>query len=197
MTGSETGQSATSRPGLARLEQIQPERADEYRDLLQAAYSANVELGVHFGASQASRDDVLTHLRQNIAYGTCDENGALIATVSLRMPWGPNPGYLGLPHIGWLATRPSHAGQGLARSLLSQLEQQVLIGQLHAPAVSLGTAQDHPWLGAYYRRLGFEPVGSRDLGLGHITDFYIRPLDDVAYAGWQARHTELLKGLSS
>lgn len=190
-----TGRRAAA--AIGRLALIGPDRVDEYRELLQAAYAKNVELGVHFKASDASREDVLAHLRENIAYGITGPDGALISTVSLRMPWGPNPGHLGLPHIGWLATDPSHSGQGLGRELLDALVEQVLAGLLHAPAVSLGTAQDHPWLGAYYQRLGFEPVGSADLGLGHITDFYIRPLDPASYAGWRARHADLLKGLTS
>ncbi|MFC0673307.1 GNAT family N-acetyltransferase [Brachybacterium hainanense] len=190
-----TGRRASA--GIGRLALIGPDRVDEYRTLLQAAYAKNVELGVHFAAADATREQVLAHLRENIAYGITGEDGALTATVSLRMPWGPNPGHLGLPHIGWLATDPSHAGKGLARALLDTLQEQVLAGLLHAPAVSLGTAQDHPWLGEYYRRLGFEPVGSADLGLGHVTDFYIRPIDPVAYTGWRERHADLLKGLAA
>lgn len=184
-------------PDLTPLRPLGPERADEYRTLLHSAYAQNLRLGVRFHASEASREDVLKHLRENIAFGLEDQDRTLLSTVSLRMPWGPNPGHLGLPHIGWLATDPAHAGQGLARTILDAVATQFVDGVLHAPAVSLGTAQDHPWLGAYYGRLGFESVGSRDLGLGHITDFYLRPLDEVAYADWRTRHADLLKGLTA
>lgn len=172
-----------------------PDRAEEFATLLRAAYRSNLDLGVRFHASEATDEEIERHLRENLAYGLEDEQGALLGTVSLRTPWGPNPGYFGLPHVGWLATDPAHAGKGLGRRLMRALEQQVLIGQLHAPAVSLGTAQEHPWLGAFYLRLGYERVGARDLGLGHVTDFYIRPLDHAAYTGWRERRADLLKGL--
>lgn len=178
------------------LEPIEPQHAEEYHRLLRSAYAQNLELGVHFGASDASLEDVRRHLRENIAYGLRDEHGALISTVSLRMPWGPNPGYLGLPHVGWLATDPGHGGRGLARTVLEAVTTEIVERLLHAPALSLGTARNHPWLGSYYQRLGFQPVGSRDLGLGHITDFYLRPIDEIAYAGWRERHADLLKGLT-
>lgn len=181
---------------LPALTLVGPERLEEYQRLLRAAYAENERLGVHFRAATADSDEVDAHLRENLAYGFDDDGGRLLGTVSLRMPWGPNPGHLGLPHIGWLATDPARARTGIARTMVEALVQQVLREQLHAPAVSLGTAQDHPWLGSYYRRLGFEPVGSYDLGLGHITDFYVRPVDPIAHHGWRERHAELLRGLS-
>lgn len=187
----------------------------EYRELLHAAYAEPERLGVHFAAATADDAQIARHLRENLAYGltvdaiTADATGAgaasagatpaatLVGSISLRLPWGPNPGHLGLPHIGWLAAHPTLAPKGTGALLIQALIDQVLIPQLHAPAVSLGTAADHPWLGAYYQRLGFEPVGSADLGLGHLTNFYLRPLDPPAYAGWRTRHADLLEGLTS
>lgn len=172
-------------------------RTEEYRALLHAAYAENEKLGVHFAAATVTAEQAAVHLRENLAYGLDDAQGRLIGTVSLRTPWGPNPGRLGLPHVGWLATDPVHAPKGLGAHVLEALIEQVAIAQLHAPALSLGTASDHPWLGAYYQRLGFTYVGTDDLGLGHLTDFYIRPLDHPAYDGWRSRHVELLEGLTS
>lgn len=187
-------QPARELPVLALLGE---ERLAEYRDLLRAAYAEPERLGVHFAAATADDEQIRRHLRENLAYGIEDREGRLVGSVSLRLPWGPNPGHLGLPHVGWLAAHPRLAPSGTGAALLEALVEQVLTAQLHAPAVSLGTASDHPWLGAYYQRLGFAPVGSADLGLGHITDFYVRPLDLVAFDGWRARHADLLEGLTS
>lgn len=184
-------------PGSSTLLSLAVDRLAEYRALLHRAYAQNARHGVHFAAATASDEQIARHLRENLAFGIQDERGTLLGSISLRLPWGPNPGHLGLPHIGWLAADPDLAPRGTGALLLEALVDQVLRPQLHAPAVSLGTASDHPWLGAYYQRHGFTPVGSADLGLGHITDFYVRPLDPDAYDGWRLRHADLLEGLSS
>ena len=187
----------TSLPARPSLTLLGEDRLTEYRTLLHTAYAQNARHGVHFAAASVSVEQVRRHLRENLAYGLDGEDGRLLGSVSLRLPWGPNPGHLGLPHIGWLAADPDRAPRGTGIGLLEALVEQVLRPQLHAPAVSLGTAAEHPWLGAYYQRLGFSPVGSADLGLGHITDFYVRPLDPDAYDGWRDRHADLLEGLTS
>lgn len=53
--------------------------------------------------------------------------------------------------------------------MLTWLEQEILVGQLKTPAVTLGTAQQHPWLLAMYQNYGFEIIGQADLGKGHLT----------------------------
>lgn len=183
-------------PRTPALRLLGEDRLTEYRALLQSAYAQNARHGVHFAAATASEEQVGRHLRENLAFGLEGEDGRLLGSISLRLPWGPNPGHLGLPHIGWLAAEPGRAPRGTGALLLEALVDQVLRPQLHAPAVSLGTASDHPWLGAYYQRHGFSAVGSADLGLGHITDFYVRPLDPDAYDGWRDRHADLLEGLT-
>lgn len=195
---------AQQRDGLPHADSVTPtltllgeDRLAEYRTLLHRAYAQNARHGVHFAASTASAETVRRHLRENLAYGWEGEDGRLLGSISLRLPWGPNPGHLGLPHIGWLAADPDRAPRGTGARLLEALVEQVLRPQLHAPAVSLGTAADHPWLGTYYLRHGFAHVGSADLGLGHVTDFYVRPLDRAAYTGWRTRHAALLEGLTS
>jgi GNAT superfamily N-acetyltransferase len=184
------------------LRPVREDEVDGLTDLLHRAYAADEQLGVHFGAATVTPDQVLTHLRGNLAYALVDDDPAtgMLATASLRLPWGPNPGPVGLPHAGWLAKdpdAPASAGHGLGRQALSLLEDQVARAQLHAPALTLGTAQDHPWLGDYYRSLGYRRIGSRDLGLGHITDYYLKPLDPDGYDAWSSRNADLLKGLAS
>lgn len=35
-----------------------------------------------------------------------EEDGRIIATITLRMPWGKQPGPYGVPHIWWFAVDP-------------------------------------------------------------------------------------------
>jgi GNAT superfamily N-acetyltransferase len=92
-----------------------------------------------------------------------------------------------LPHIGWFGTHPDYQGKGLAKQMLHWLEQEVLLGELRAPAVSLGTAQSHPWLAKMYQSLGFEPMGTTDLGKGHITLYMKKVLDPQRHQAWMTQ----------
>lgn len=161
---------------------ISPDEVRSYRTLVQAAYAQVSELGVHFAAADASEAAFEAHLRQNVAWGHYDD-GELVATASIRFPWGPNPGGFNLPHFGWIAVDPKRAHQGRGERIIADVEA-LLRDELHAPAVSLGTAQDHPWLADYYCRQGFRPAGQVDLGLGHITSYFIKPLSEPAFQRW-------------
>ena len=67
------------------------------------------------------------------------------------------------------------------------LEQEILTGQLRAPAVSLGTATNHPWLIEMYQKRGFVPMHQADLGKGHITLYMKKVLDEAAHQRWLTR----------
>lgn len=179
------------------LRRVREAEAEAYRELVQEAYRADLAVGVRFGASGATREDVIAHLRRNLALALVDPAfpEQILATVSIRFPWGPNPGPLDLPHLGWLAADPGRPEQGLGGEVLARVEREVLAEELHAPAVTLGTAQEHPWLGAYYQRRGYRFIGTRDLGLGHLTDYYLRPLDPSGHDAWSAAHRAQLEGL--
>lgn len=152
---------------------------DAYAALVGDAYGEIRELGINFAAATAGREQVERHLRENVAF-VLDDGGELAATVSVRFPWGPNPGPYGLPHLGWIATAPARKRQGLAQRLISHVEE-FLREQLHAPAVSLGTAENHPWLTAMYTGLGYRQTGTADLGRGHVTVYLTKVLDAAAY----------------
>lgn len=153
-------------PGRIRV--AGPDDLPAYTRLVSGAYEDIRDLGIRFRAASAGEDQVLAHLERNVAYVLEDDDG-LLATVSVRYPWGPDPGPFGLPHLGWIATAPAHRRRGLAQRVMSYVEQDVLRDQLHAPAVSLGTAEHHPWLTQMYLRLGYRPAAKADLGRGHTT----------------------------
>ena len=59
---------------------------------------------------------------------------------------------------------------GYARKLFFLLEEQILKEELRTPAVTLGTAAEHPWLVKMYESWGFETVETKTLpGNSHQT----------------------------
>lgn len=162
---------------------------DAYAGLVAGAYADIRDLGINFAAANADRAHVEQHLTDNVAY-VLEDAGELIATVSVRYPWGPTPGPYGLPHLGWIATAPAHKRRGHSQRLIDHVEREVLREQVHAPAVSLGTAEHHPWLTAMYTRLGYVESGRTDLGRGHITVYLTKVLDAAAYERFQQRHRQ-------
>ncbi|PKE30788.1 GNAT family N-acetyltransferase [Rahnella sp. AA] len=158
----------------------------EYLSLMLAAYAPIKALGIHFDAATADLARVTKHLDEHAVFALFDGQ-RMVASVTLRFPWGTLPGPMGLPHIGWFGTHPEYKGQNLGKRLLEWLEDHILIGELKAPAYSLGTATSHPWLREMYIKLGFQPVFERDLGKGHITLYLKKILDEERHAGWLAR----------
>ncbi|MCU5773610.1 GNAT family N-acetyltransferase [Erwiniaceae bacterium BAC15a-03b] len=170
---------------------------DDYLALMLAAYAPVKALGIHFDAATADLAKVTRHLQQHGVYALFIDQ-QMVASVTIRYPWGPLPGPFGLPHIGWFGAHPAFNGQGYGNQLLNWLEQEVLRGELKAPAVSLGTATSHPWLRAMYLKRGFQPMHETDLGKGHITLYMKKVLDEASHAEWLAhqplRETRTLTG---
>nr|WP_154325342.1 GNAT family N-acetyltransferase [Pantoea sp. 201603H] len=159
----------------------------EYLALMLTAYAPIRELGIHFDAATADLARVSLHLEQHAVYALFADD-TLASSLTLRFPWGPLPGPFGLPHIGWFGTDPQFRGRQLGRHLLEWVEQHILHDRLKAPAVSLGTAINHPWLKEMYQQLGFVPQHQTDLGKGHITLYMKKILDDAAHTQWMRKH---------
>lgn len=166
--------------------QVREDEVDIYLALMHAAYTPVKALGIRFDAATASRDQALRHLQSHGVYALY-ANGDMVSSVTLRYPWGPLPGPFGLPHIGWFGAHPDYPGQHFGRQVQDRLEQEILIGQLRAPAVSLGTATNHPWLKEMYLKRGFQPMHTTDLGKGHITLYMKKVLDASAHDAWLTR----------
>lgn len=145
--------------------------AEDLQALLHQSYSENTKYGVYFDATTVSLEDVYQHLQHNLCYFLV-EDGEVLSTISLRMPWSPNPGPLAVPHIGWFATRPNIEKKGVGSALLNWLEEEILKKQFKVPFVTLGTADSHPWLGEMYEKKGYEKYDQKDLGKGHLTNYY-------------------------
>ena len=60
--------------------------------------------------------------------------------------------------------------------MLDWLEQEILIEQFKAPAVTLGTAEEHPWLITMYEKRGYVAYLKRRLREDHITVYMKKTL---------------------
>ncbi len=82
-------------------------------ELTTRAYEPIRELGIQFQAAHADFALVQNNVQKNLCY-VIEENGELLSTLSLRMPWGEQPGPFGVPHIWWFASEPAaKKGQAL------------------------------------------------------------------------------------
>lgn len=145
-------------------------------EVLHEGYQVLKEYPISFEAIGAQRDEAFTWFIKNPSYGLFVD-GRLVSAVTLRMPWGPKPGPKNLPHIGWFVTDAKEQGKGYAKLLFHNLEEQVLKKQLRLPAVTLGTAKEHPWLPAFYRSIGFEELKTVQLpGKQHHTIYMEKKL---------------------
>ncbi|MBF7685412.1 GNAT family N-acetyltransferase [Acinetobacter sp. B10A] len=167
--------------------QIGVDEAQVYQQLVFHAYENIRALDIHFDAATMDVARAEQHLMQHLVYGLYRDD-QLIATVTVRMPWGRLPGPFGLPHIGTVAVHSAYQGQGLSKLLLNLLEQKVLSTTLQTPAYSLGTASKHPWLFTMYQKLGFQEVKRADLGKGHITIFMLKVIDPTTFNHWNKKH---------
>lgn len=159
-----------------------------YQVLLHDAYQTTTQLGIHFAAATVDREQINQHIDANAVYVFTKKN-ELVSTLSIRFPWGNNPGPYGLPHLGWFATATKYKGQGYGNQLWNWVEQQILIMQLKLPAVTLGTAANHPWLANAYIKKGFKPIGQADLTDDHTTIYFEKILNHKSYTEWKKRST--------
>ncbi|MGK9162634.1 sulfur-containing aminoacid acetyltransferase SnaB [Bacillus subtilis] len=149
--------------------------AEQLLALTLRAYEPIRKLGIRFAAAHADLDLVLQNIRENACY-VMEEDGRIIATITLRMPWGKQPGPYGVPHIWWFAVDPGTGKKGIGTKLLQWLEETILRDTFKVPFVSLGTADKHPWLIEMYERKGYVRSGEQDLGKGHITVYMKKQL---------------------
>lgn len=168
--------------------QVREDEVDVYLALMHAAYAPVKALGIKFDAATADRATALRHLQNHGVYALYMRD-QMVSSVTVRYPWGPLPGPFGLPHIGWFGAHPRYRGEQRGRQIYDWVETHILREQLRAPAVSLGTAINHPWLIPFYQQYGFEPSHEADLGKGHITLFMKKILDSAAHSAWLARQS--------
>ncbi|KAE9133854.1 hypothetical protein PF010_g2657 [Phytophthora fragariae] len=125
--------------------------------LLTIIYDAYVtirELGLHWPAANADLSLIEDNIENNECY-VLETDGEIRATVTLSKS-GEIRSITDLPFIKWFAADPAYQGQGLGAKLLGWVEETVIGERLGAPAVTLATAEKHPWLLSMYERRGYE-----------------------------------------
>ncbi|MEH7590838.1 GNAT family N-acetyltransferase [Priestia megaterium] len=151
-----------------------PEDGEQLLEVTLRAYQSIRDLGINFAAAYADMEMVNKNIKNNLCY-VLEEKGSIIATVSIRLPWGFQPGPVGLPHIGWLAVDPNSVQKGIGSKILSLVEEKI-INDLKCHAVTLGTAESHPWLSKMYKNKGYYEIGTKELGRGHTTIYFKKDL---------------------
>jgi len=146
--------------------------------LLHNAYAADINLGIHFAAASITKKKVQEHIASTPTFVLQKEDDTIVATTSVRLPWSDNPGPFPLPHLGWVATNPDCQHQGLAKQIITQVITNFVKDELHAPAVSLGTAVEHPWLQDFYHSLGFQTIDIVRKFKDHQTAYLINIFDE-------------------
>ncbi|MFC3932823.1 GNAT family N-acetyltransferase [Streptococcus dentapri] len=174
------------------VENLKTSDIPELVELFHKAYAANEALGIHFKAATITAQE-LEKIRRALPIFVTKREQKIVSTVSIRLPWSSNPSPFALPHLGWLATDPSQSGQGLAKELVKRVTDDFVIKELRAPALTLGTAAEHPWLVRAYQKMGFSYLGERQLFSDHKTIYLIRIFDGQALR--LVKDNELLKRL--
>lgn len=64
--------------------------------------------------------------------------------------------------------------------LIEEVIDEFVIKELRAPAITLGTALEHPWLIKAYEKLGFVYLSEKQLFSDHKTIYMIKILDKKA-----------------
>jgi GNAT superfamily N-acetyltransferase len=137
---------------------------DDAPILLHVIYEAYVtirELELHWPAAHADLALIQDNIRSNECY-VLELNGVVTATVTLSKG-NEVKAVTDFPFIKWFAVDPAYQGAGLGDKLLTFVEQSVIRDQVGAAAVTLATAEKHPWLLPMYERRGYERL--------HVFDF--------------------------
>ncbi|MFC0329973.1 GNAT family N-acetyltransferase [Paenibacillus sepulcri] len=122
--------------------------------IIYEAYATIRELELHWPAANADLALIEDNIRHNECY-VLEIDGLITATVTLSKN-GEIKSITDLPFIKWFAVDPAYQGRGFGGRLLTWVEETVIGERLGASAVTLATAEKHPWLLSMYERRGYE-----------------------------------------
>lgn len=133
------------------------EDAEVLLALTHRAYEPIRELNLPFPAATATLEMMRENIYHNATY-VAEDNGEIIATLTIIYPWGPSQERSGYPYIWWFAVDPSRKQQGVGNRFLTWIEETIVRDTLKSPAVTLATSIYHPWLIPMYERRGYEKL---------------------------------------
>jgi len=150
--------------------------AERVREVIYEAYALIRELNLHWPAAHAD----VALVRDNIAENDCyviEADGIIAGTITLSRK-GEARQFTDLPFLKWFAVHPDYQGFGIGGRLLDYVEREIVLGRHGAPAVTLATAEKHPWLLPMYERRGYERYIAFDPGNGDGTMHLLRKILD-------------------
>ncbi|GMK45159.1 GNAT family N-acetyltransferase [Paenibacillus glycanilyticus] len=150
------------------------EDAERLREVTYEAYSLIRELKLNWPAANAGLDQIRDNITQNECY-VLEADGVIVATITLSRN-DEVKAITDLPFIKWFAVHPGEQGKGYGDKLLTWVENTIIRDKEGAAAVTLGTAEKHPWLLPMYQRRGYESIRSFDSGNGDGTMHLLRKI---------------------
>ncbi|GMK42012.1 GNAT family N-acetyltransferase [Paenibacillus sp. CCS19] len=159
-----------------RFRQAGVEDAERLHEVIYEAYSLIRELGLHWPAANADVSQIRDNITDNECY-VLEADGRIVATITLSKG-DEVKAITEFPFIKWFAVHPSEQGKGYGDKLLGWVESSIIRDKVGAAAVTLGTAEKHPWLLPMYQRRGYESIRSFDPGNGDGTMHLLRKVVD-------------------
>lgn len=138
--------------GPVRFRLALPDNAAAAAAVMRRAHAWNLANGFNFTAATITAEDVAPRIAAGHLFVALLD-GRVVGTVEIRPE--AERGVWGL-HL--LSVAPELAGSGVGRKLVAFAESQALIEG--AERVRLDTPENHPWLPAYYEKLGYRTVGT-------------------------------------
>ncbi|MEC0265258.1 GNAT family N-acetyltransferase [Paenibacillus anseongense] len=148
--------------------------AERLLEIIYDAYITIRELKLQWPAAHAD----LALIEENIAKNACyvlEKDGQIAATLTLSKEAG-NKWNREYPFLKWFAVHPDAQGGGLGTKLLAWVEEAIIRDELGESAVTLATAEKHPWLLDMYERKGYERIDAIDRGNGDGTMYLLRKI---------------------
>ncbi len=132
-------------------------------------------------------------IQDNIKLNECyvlELDGKIVATLTLSkdkpIRWNSD-----LPFVKWFAVDPEYQGRRIGSRLLDWVEETIIRDKLGASALTLATAEKHPWLLAMYERKGYQRIESIDWGNEDGTMHLLRKIVNPALYEAQLRSSQV------
>lgn len=130
---------------------VRPEEAEQVLAVLHAAHAWNLANGFNFTAADMPLEALVPRLVP-ASFFVAEGAEGLVGTIEVK------PDARGDWWFHLLAVAPGLAGGGVGRSLVAYAEAHAA-GQ-GARRLALDTPESHPWLPAFYGRLGYVAYGT-------------------------------------
>lgn len=137
---------------MLAIRSVAPADAPAVLALLHAAHAWNLAHGFNFTAADITPEALAPRLDpRHFFVATLDDR--IVGTIEVKpQQAGPDWGF----HL--LAVDPQAKRGGIGRALVAHAE--ALGREAGAPRLILDTPESHPWLPAYYEKLGYERIGT-------------------------------------